>query len=144
MLGMLGTEYLGFSEFFQLLFPSFFSLPFPSFFATSFQFQISPFISFALSYSCFPCLLLYFSSMICPFLGLTVVWGLVLHFHCGFFSCLYLFCFLSHLIFSSITEPSPLSSQLREAGLNSPRAFASLLLFLSCLPDFRFQTDPLS
>lgn len=85
MRGMLGIEYLSFSEFFQLLFHSFFSLPFPSFFATSFQFQISPFISFALSYSCFPCLLLYFSSTICPFLGLTVVWGLVLHFNCGFF-----------------------------------------------------------
>lgn len=68
MRGMLGIEYLSFSEFFNfsstLFSPSHFHL-----FHTSFN---SKFLhsSHLLCLSCFPCLLLYFSSMICPFLGL--------------------------------------------------------------------------
>lgn len=110
---------------------------------------IFPIPNFSIHLICFVLQLFSLSFTVFFFYDLSLPWpycglGFSFAFSLRFFSCLYLFCFLSHLIFSSITEPSPLSSQLREAGLNSPRAFASLLLFLSCLPDFRFQTDPLS
>lgn len=64
--------------------------------------------------------------MICPFLVLTVVWGLVLHFHCGFFLFI---SFVFSLVSSFRLSLNHLSSQLREAGLNSPRAFAALCSF---------------